>query len=617
MFKSMKSIILLIVVLIITLGIFYFIPLSQMKNLGENTKYYKDVYISKVDDEYLQVTENIVAEISKTNIRNLYLPLSIYKDYRYDVVDRKVTINTKEILLKSESQSFIGKEILLNGQNFNSNYFDSIDKNVVYSTVLDRITISRLDNAAFETGKNYITISYKCRISDFVTNYNNLSTLNIRRNTKYDILNIIIMLPKTTSIFDVNSNKSKIEQVTNTIYKIDISNVKRAYYKENFEDNYSVEVVFDNNILNGAKRTYTTFNLTDKNNIFATEYEEHTIYFYVILTITILLSVITIIITKKVKVEKTYVRDTNNVISPILAESLIDRKMGSKELIMTCIVDLIHRGNIKNVDNDNFELMSVDNLLDYEEQLVNLIFNGRKIISLNEINDMFKKNNLRTKFFAMDFKQIKKKILDRLFELELYSKRGEKVLGYIRKLNILVYVNVFILARDIIYGDVSLLVVIIGLNIVAYLIIILCGYWKKQNRESYRKTGKGFSLAWSLSMELVLIITSLIFVFKDHYMILIMLSILTVLNTIVLFKSKLHILTKKGKEEYKKIYGLKSYIVDFSLMEERDVDSTIIWDDYLTYAVAFSIPNKITNKFNSVLMESNIILQKIDRFITS
>ena len=52
-------------------------------------------------------------------------------------------------------------------------------------------------------------------------------------------------------------------------------------------------------------------------------------------------------------------------------------------------------------------------------------------------------------------------------------------------------------------------------------------------------------------------------------------------------------------------------------MNERDVDSATIWDEYLAYAVAFSIPNKITNRFKTALMESNIILQNIDKFITS
>ena len=284
---------------------------------------------------------------------------------------------------------------------------------------------------------------------------------------------------------------------------------------------------------------------------------------------------------------------------------------------MTCIVELICRGNIRNIDNDKFELVSKDNLLDYEEQLTNLIFNEKSIISFSEINEMFIKSNKDTSFFVKEFKQIKKKILNKLFELEIYNKKGETILGVIKTINILNYMNIFLLLKNIIYTGSYNFIIIFIINIIALLIINLYKHLIKENKDLYRKTGKGFSLSMSLMLLLILGIISLILSLKQHYIILIMILILIILNIITTLKSKLHILTKTGKEEYAKVYGLKSYIVDFSLMNERDVDGAIIWDEYLAYAVAFSIPNKITNRFKSELMEINIILQNIDKFITS
>ena len=101
----------------------------------------------------------------------------------------------------------------------------------------------------------------------------------------------------------------------------------------------------------------------------------------------------------------------------------------------------------------------------------------------------------------------------------------------------------------------------------------------------------------------------------SHITILIVFITLILMNIISFKNSKKHIFTEKGKDEYKKIAGLKKYIEDYSLMEEKNISSTILWEEYLSYAVAFGIPNKITNKINEKIMKTNIILQKIGEFI--
>ena len=91
--------------------------------------------------------------------------------------------------------------------------------------------------------------------------------------------------------------------------------------------------------------------------------------------------------------------------------------------------------------------------------------------------------------------------------------------------------------------------------------------------------------------------------------------VLLVINILLMKKANNHLLTPEGRKEYQKAYGLKSYIEDFSLMKERELDSTILWDDYLTYAIAFGISNKVTDRFDEEFMNINIILQKIDKFL--
>ena len=64
---------------------------------------------------------------------------------------------------------------------------------------------------------------------------------------------------------------------------------------------------------------------------------------------------------------------------------------------------------------------------------------------------------------------------------------------------------------------------------------------------------------------------------------------------------------------YKKALGLKAYIDDYSLMKERSLDSSIIWDDYLTYAIAFGISNKVTDLLGENIMKTNMLLQNIEK----
>ena len=118
-----------------------------------------------------------------------------------------------------------------------------------------------------------------------------------------------------------------------------------------------------------------------------------------------------------------------------------------------------------------------------------------------------------------------------------------------------------------------------------------------------------------LAVILIGIIIWIIFEGNKHIGTLIIIGIIFGMNILTYMKTKLHILTENGKYELSKAQGLKNYIQDYSLMKERELDSVIIWDEYLAYAVAFGIPNKITEKFGENLMNANIVLQKIENIL--
>lgn len=55
-------------------------------------------------------------------------------------------------------------------------------------------------------------------------------------------------------------------------------------------------------------------------------------------------------------------------------------------------------------------------------------------------------------------------------------------------------------------------------------------------------------------------------------------------------------LTQKGTNEQAKWKGLKKYMEDFSLLNEREVPELVLWEKYLVYATAFGIADKVISQ---------------------
>ena len=52
-------------------------------------------------------------------------------------------------------------------------------------------------------------------------------------------------------------------------------------------------------------------------------------------------------------------------------------------------------------------------------------------------------------------------------------------------------------------------------------------------------------------------------------------------------------LTKKGQQELDEVYGLKHFLLDFSMIHERGVKESVIWQDYMVYALILGIADKL------------------------
>ena len=137
---------------------------------------------------------------------------------------------------------------------------------------------------------------------------------------------------------------------------------------------------------------------------------------------------------------------------------------------------------------------------------------------------------------------------------------------------------------------------------------------------NYRQeNGKWYSgLGTAIIPYLIYMITTVVLNGLSHgieYFLNIFLIVLNIVESMYLrkiIKEELIILTKKGKEEYKKACGLKKYIKNYSLIKDKEMDSIVLWDEYLIYATAFGIPNKVTDMFSVKMIDIGRVLEKTE-----
>lgn len=74
-------------------------------------------------------------------------------------------------------------------------------------------------------------------------------------------------------------------------------------------------------------------------------------------------------------------------------------------------------------------------------------------------------------------------------------------------------------------------------------------------------------------------------------------------------------LTQKGLQELDELLGLKRFLLDFSLIQERGVKETVIWQDYMVYALLLGIADKLAPQIRELYPESIPQLEQYQRYI--
>ena len=73
----------------------------------------------------------------------------------------------------------------------------------------------------------------------------------------------------------------------------------------------------------------------------------------------------------------------------------------------------------------------------------------------------------------------------------------------------------------------------------------------------------------------------------------------------IIYSIKIPKYTEKGREERSKWKGLKKFMMEFSLMDEREVPELVLWEKYLVYATAFGIADKVIKQLKTRFPQLN------------
>lgn len=297
-----------------------------------------------------------------------------------------------------------------------------------------------------------------------------------------------------------------------------------------------------------------------------------------------------------------YYRDVDNIVSPEIAEFIVDNKIDTNNILMTLLLNLKLYKNIDFIGNSKIVLLNKENLSDYEQDLIDIIFKDSNEVDLNDLNSYFTKSNEETKNFYKNLNNIKGKIKDTAYYMNLYSLRAKELVFMAQLLLIFIctYIVVSIISNSISDSYTPFLYIIESIIFTCsreYNIPIVSFFLN-----NYKHDFKNIKKIVIRIIFSIFIIVSLI---KNGLACLDL--IIYLIDFMIIFSLfNKDTLTEQGKDERKKILGLKKYIEDFSLLDEKDSLDIILFEKYLVYATAFGIPDKIISKTNENNMKLNL-----------
>lgn len=308
-----------------------------------------------------------------------------------------------------------------------------------------------------------------------------------------------------------------------------------------------------------------------------------------------------------------YYKDVDNLVSPEIAEFILDNKIDTKNVLMTLLLNLKLYKNIDFISNNKIILLNKDNLSDYEQILIDTIFKDSNEFDLKDLNSYFTSSNEETRNFFKNLNKIKAKIKNNAYSMNLYNLNAKRFLNFVQLL--LLFICTYTTISIIWYPCYDSFTSFWYIYIIEYILFICC---REENMPliSLFLNHSKYNFKKIIKIAIRIIFTIFVIVSLINNGLACLDLIIYLIDFIIIFSlCNTDIFTDDGKYEQKKVIGFKKYLENYSLLEEKDTLDATVWEKYLVYATAFGIPDKIINKTNETSMKFNIFLQLINNFL--
>lgn len=342
-----------------------------------------------------------------------------------------------------------------------------------------------------------------------------------------------------------------------------------------------VNLVFNENLKNEMQKELEVY----KEEVYQHEYFKEK----VLIAIAIAFIIISIIARQKSKISGRFIKNISpkynrnipNNLSPVEAGILIDRCIDGKEISAT-LLDLIKRKIIKLTKDKKGYLLSLnvekETLTFEDKKIVQMIFKGRKSVSLKKIR--------RIEYNY--FESWKKHEINMLVDKKLITKKSKKIKSDISILWLILGIFFFL----------SVWGILIGIAFLTYY--------------GYKRYHENIYLYFILVASVILIFVSLIFNHIHISLIFSIIAVLVIKVNLSRMPQRLEIeLTDKGKEEVNKLYALRNFLNDFSILDEKEIKEIVLWEDYLIYATLFGISKKVIKNMKLKIDNPEILNENI------
>lgn len=316
-------------------------------------------------------------------------------------------------------------------------------------------------------------------------------------------------------------------------------------------------------------------------------------------------------ISKKVTTKKKC-KDYKSVISPILAEVLVDGKIDIKNLILTTIIELQIKKNVAIVNDNVIELLHKNNLNLHELYLVDMIFLDKKSVTFNEINDRFIYAKSYKTNFIDSMSKISREIQSKLYEMKVFSKRRMIILNMASYLSMLILINLPTIMLKAGFAQYPMyLFLTVFTSIVASIVFFARLLGENDLVDSFKIE---FGTAKKNTGIIILFFITSAILFSAFPIInfspasIIGTIIVYIVNLITLGMTKNNVLSDKGFEERRKVLELRNFLQNYDLRKTEGNETYIIWDEYFAYAAAFGISNPVISDIHKLWDELDITL---------